>query len=247
MGVRMAWILGMIWLGICPAGATWFVEVESGVAAAGYNDVRIPPDAGTEFSLVDDLEADPTPYVRLRAGTRLGNRHTLFALAAPLRIDSRGTFAEPVSFHGVDFATGIPIDALYRFDSYRLTYRYRLWAAPRVCLELGVTAKVRDAEIRLGGGGAATSKTDTGFVPLLAFAFDWRWTDRAGLKIEGDAAASPGGEGRAEDVFAGVRWAASREVDLLIGYRLLEGGADVETVYNFAMIHYVSLSMRVNL
>ncbi len=247
MGVRLAWILGAVWLGICPASAAWFVEVESGVAVAGYSDVRIPPDGGTEFSLVDDLDADPTPYVRLRAGMRLGDRHTLLALAAPLRIDSQGSFSEPVFFHGVEFATGIPIDALYRFDSYRLTYRYRLWATPRVRLELGVTAKVRDAEIRLEGGGAATSKTDTGFVPLLAFAFDWRWADRAGLTIEGDAAASPGGEGRAEDVFAGVRWAAHPGVDLLLGYRLLEGGADVETVYNFAMIHYPSLGLRVNL
>lgn len=247
MRSRMVWILALVCGGLWPARADGFVEVEGGIAAAGYDDVRIPPDKGTEFSLVDDLEADPTPYGRLRAGARFGDRHTLLALAAPLRIDSRGTFAEPVHFHGVDFAAGTPIDALYRFDSYRLTYRYCVWSAPRARLELGLTAKVRDAEIRLEGGGRATSRTDTGFVPLLAFAFDWRWTPRLGLLIEGDAAAAPGGQGRAEDVLVGLRWAASRSLDLSMGYRLLEGGADVETVYNFALIHYAALGLRVSL
>lgn len=230
-----------------PARAGGFVELEGGVASAGYNTVRIPADTGTEFSLVNDLDADPVAIWRARAAVRLGDRHTALVLVAPLRIESRGTFSRPVHFQDTDFAAGNKIKGFYRFDSYRLTYRYRLWATPRTSLGLGLTAKIRDAEIRLEGGGTQARKTDTGFVPLLAFAFDWRWTPRTGLSIEGDALASPGGQGRAEDVFVSLRWAATERMDLYLGYRLLEGGADVESVYNFALVHYASLAMRVSL
>jgi len=232
--------------GLISARGDVFVEAESGAAFSGYNDVRIPPDTGTEFSLAEELDADPVAFLRLRGGMRFADRHTLLLLAAPLRISFAGHFARPVHYQGVDFAAGEAIEALYRFDSYRVTYRYRLWTTPRARLELGATVKIRDAEIRLEGGGQRARKTDTGFVPLLAFAFDWQWTAGVALSIEGDALASPGGQGRAEDVLVALRLGLSRDLDLLLGYRLLEGGADVETVYNFALVHYASVGIRLH-
>ena len=49
--------------GITPARAAWFVDIESGVAYNGYNDVRIPGDTGTDISLTDELTSDGTPFV----------------------------------------------------------------------------------------------------------------------------------------------------------------------------------------
>ena len=40
------------------AAAQLRVDVEGGVAFSGYNDVQIPGDSGTRFSLTDDLETD---------------------------------------------------------------------------------------------------------------------------------------------------------------------------------------------
>ena len=46
----------------------WRVDVENGAAVTGYNDVRIPGNSGTRFSLTDDLSSDSEYFLRLRAG-----------------------------------------------------------------------------------------------------------------------------------------------------------------------------------
>ena len=53
--------------GAARAQDRWRIDVENGAAISGYNDLRIPGDSGTTFSLTDDLSSDPTYYWRLRA------------------------------------------------------------------------------------------------------------------------------------------------------------------------------------
>jgi hypothetical protein len=48
-------------------------------------------------------------------------------------------------------------------------------------------------------------------------------------------------QGRAEDVFVGARYRASDGLALSAGYRLIEGGADVDEVYTFAAFHHLAL------
>jgi hypothetical protein len=227
--------------------AAGFFDLEIGLASTGYNDIRIPPDDGTEFSLVDDLATDTARYVRLRAGLQLGDRHQLQVLIAPLNLWAEGRADRSIRYQGVDFPAGQRLEALYRFDSYRLTYRYAVLRSARLDLDLGLTAKLRDAEIRLEGGDTAVTKTDTGFVPLLSFALHWRRWKHLTLVLDGDALASPGGQGRAEDIFIGMRWHISPETSLSAGYRILEGGADVEEVYNFTLIHYAAVGLHLSL
>ncbi len=57
--------------------------------------------------------------------------------------------------------------------------------------------------------------------------------------LEGDALASPGGQGRAEDVLLALFYRLNDRLSLKAGYRILEGGADVESVYNFTLLNYV--------
>ena len=218
-----------------------FALVEGGIAWGGYNDVRIPPETGTEFSLTDDLTSDPASFIRLRLGVRLGDRHTLSLLAAPLRISSEGRFDQTVRYQGVDFPAGEEISATYRFDSYRLTYRYSVYQSDRLRADIGLTAKIRDAEIELTTAELQASKTNVGFVPLISFALCWQMADSWNLILDGDALASPGGQGRAEDVFVGMQRALRQGLAIRAGYRILEGGADVDDVYNFALVHYASV------
>jgi tetratricopeptide (TPR) repeat protein len=56
--------------------------------------------------------------------TIFAERHFISALYAPLQLTSRGSVDRSVSFAGASFAPGTPLFATYRFDSYRLTYRY---------------------------------------------------------------------------------------------------------------------------
>lgn len=222
---------------------TPFVDLEAGVIWAGYNDVQVPNPGGTRFSLTRDLDSAAAPYFRARLGVAIG-RHTVFAFFTPVRLDARGDLPKDVSFAGEKFAAGDPVLARHRFDSPRLTYRYGLVRRERLDLDLGVTAKIREAAISLQGRRYA-EKTDTGFVPLLSFRVAWRFTPAVALSLDGDALA--GGPGRAEDVAAALEVRAREGVWVRAGYRILEGGADVAAVYNFALVNHLGAGVRVEL
>lgn len=221
-----------------------FADLETGVAWAGSNDVQIPGDTGTRFSLTDDLEPSAVPYYRVRLGAVLGERHTVFAFYAPLRVVSRGTLARDVVFQGVTFAAGSSVLATYRFDSPRLTYRYGLVRSPRWEVDLGFTAKIRDAAVTLQGDDYA-EKTNTGFVPLVSFRAALRLAPALALVLDGDALAAS--QGRAEDVSLALEARLRDGVHARAGYRILEGGADNDEVYNFALVHFVGAGLRVRL
>jgi hypothetical protein len=222
-----------------PAAATRYtVEVEAGYVIPGYNDVAIPGDTGTRLSLTDDLSADRTAAYRIRVGRTLAERHWIAFLAAPLTAKSEGTPEGDVDYNGAFFPGGERLDATFRFDSYRLVYRYRIIDSPAWRIDLGGAAKIRDAAIRLEGSGVASEKKNTGFVPLLSFAVAWKPADRLRLLADGEALAAP--QGRAEDVLFAVRYEVDRRVALSAGYRFLEGGADNDEVYTFSLFHYLT-------
>ena len=102
-----------------------FVDFEAGPAFPGYNDVRIPGDGGTTFSLTQQLKAPVAPYFRARAGVRIG-RHEIFAFFAPLTIRPTGTVPYDVLFVDAVFPANTFLDATWTFDTYRLTYRYSI-------------------------------------------------------------------------------------------------------------------------
>lgn len=244
MSWSQRWVVAALVLALPRVGAAaapW-AEFEAGAAFAGYNDVRIPGNGGTAISLTDDLESDPAFAWRLRAGATFGGRHDVFLMAAPLRITSSGSVGYAVQFNGTTFPAQAPLAARYRFDSYRLTYRYDFVRRPTLRAGAGITGKIRDAAIRLQNGALVSEKTNTGFVPLIAFLFDWSFAEPLGLRIEGDALAAP--QGRAEDVLFSLRARASRGATCYAGYRILEGGADNDEVYNFALVHYAVAGVR---
>lgn len=226
------------------AAAGFSLDIEGGAASSGYNDVRIPGDEGTDVSFTDDLSPDTVPFWRARLSYEFGERHTISALYAPLEITSSGTLDTDVRFEDVTFAEGTQVDAEYVFNSYRLTYRYEFRPGEDLEFGLGFTAKVRDAAVRIEGGGESEEKTNVGLVPLINFRVAWRLTDAITATMEGDALAAP--QGRAEDVFVGLGYALSDKVELKAGYRILEGGADNDEVYNFALVNYASLGATIS-
>ncbi|MBM3308035.1 MAG: hypothetical protein FJY74_06900 [Candidatus Eisenbacteria bacterium] len=141
------------------------------------------------------------------------------------------------------FPEGTEVEGTYTFNSYRLTYRYTLTEGDRFEAGVGFTAKIRNALIRVEGNGQEAEKKNVGFVPLLNFRLAWSLTDRVGLLLEGDALAAP--QGRAEDVVAAVMVAASDRVRVRLGYRIVEGGADNDEVYTFALLDYASAAVIV--
>jgi hypothetical protein len=78
-----------------------------------------------------------------------------------------------------------------------------------------------------------------GFVPIINFKLAYKFGDKAGILIEGDALGAK--QGRAEDITAALSYQFSDNVGFRAGYRLLEGGTNVDEVYHFALIHYAVL------
>jgi hypothetical protein len=221
-------------------------DVEAGIVATGYNDVRIPGDAGTFLSLSDELSSSAKFFSRLKVGYRIGERHEVLALFAPLEFSYRGVVDRDITFQNEVFLAGTNIDAIYKFNSYRLSYRY-LWVQnPKFHFYAGVTLKVRDANIGLKGLPEQEAvKTDLGVVPLINFYVHWKPTSRFGLLLDGDALAAP--QGRAEDVLVAATFKLTNSFTAKAGYRLLEGGADNATVYTYSMFHYGVIGVIINL
>jgi hypothetical protein len=232
----------------CPSGAeaqrasTWRVELEGGPVWQSYNDVEIPNDGtATRFSLRDLAGAGPWTAGRLYVTWNASGQHSLRALAAPLTIRATGTPTGAVDFAGERYTAGQPTEATYTFDSYRLTYRYRFHEGEATTAWVGFTAKIRDAVTALEQGPVSSRKTNIGFVPLLHLAGDWRIAPRWTASLDVDALA--GGPGRAEDAALELGYDLNDDWALQAGYRMVEGGADVDEVYAFAWLHYGIVSV----
>ncbi len=222
----------LISLGTSTAYAQLELNVETGAALSGYNKVRIPGEGGTFINFAEALEPTPTAFYRLRLSYTINEKHTITALFAPLTIRYNGTFGQELQFFGTNFAATQPLAVRYQFNSYRLTYRYNFPRTKRFQFGVGGTAKIRDAEVEVNG----VTKTNVGFVPLINFRAEWFAKEKLSLVLRGDALVAP--QGRAEDVLLAALFYPSRLVTLKLGYRILEGGADNDEVYNFSLIHY---------
>ena len=75
----------------------------------------------------------------------------------------------------------------------------------------------------------------------MNFALCWKARPPLSVILEGDALAAP--QGRAEDVLAGVTYDLHPGLALKAGYRLLEGGADNDEVYNFTLVNYAAFGL----
>jgi hypothetical protein len=214
------------------------LDFETGAVFTGYNDVRIPGDEGTLFSLKDDLVPKTKPFYRLRLNYTIKSRHTLSLLYAPLEIKSEGSVPNEILFEGVVFDANTQLTGTYKFNSYRFTYRYNIVQKPRFEFGLGFTAKIRDASIDISSPGLTSAKENVGFVPIINFKLLWKIDDKFGLLLDGDALAAS--QGRAEDVLIAATYKASENLGIRAGYRILEGGADNDEVYNFALFNYAS-------
>ena len=217
------------------------LEFEGGLLWAGRADVRIPGDEGTRLSLVDDLDAEGRVYVRGRGTWRPAPRHSLAVTVAPLEFTASGTLPRDTLFADTLFPVGTEADATYRFDSYRLTYRYRVWETRRFRADFGGTIFVRDAEITLEDGEQRGTDSDLGLVPLASFYLAWHPRPAWTVAIDGDALAAP--QGRAIDVRCALQYTVRESLQLGLGYRILEGGADNDSVYTFALLHQLGVSV----
>ena len=218
------------------------VFVEGGLTWQSRNDVRVPNETGTQFSLPDVVGKGPYGVFRAEVSFDINERHGLRFVWAPLEITDNGTLPSDVSFAGTDFATGIDTEANYKFSSYRISYRYRFYDGPTWRWRVGATGFIRDARIALRQQGKYAEDTDIGFVPLIHLRGRARIGESWMFILDFDGLAAS--QGRAFDISPQLAYSVSDLVDVAFGYRVIEGGADVERVYNFAWFNSLVGSIR---
>ena len=217
------------------------IGVETGSVWIARNDVRIPGDDGTRFDAAKLLGSQARAFARFSAHWHIDERHSVHGVYAPLDIIDDGRLVQDALFEGETFRTGAA-QGTYRFNAYKLTYRYTFRDRGRWRWGLGFTGVVRDAKIALRQGELAASNENVGFVPALHLMGRYARDDRWSLTLDADGLA--GGPGRLLDlalklnVNLGPNWQVSG------GYRTLEGGADTDKVYNFAWLNYAAIDIR---
>ncbi len=229
------------------AQSSLMIDTDLGLAFPGYNDVQIPndDDIHTRFSLKDDLSLDPVVSARLVLHYNINPRHRVSLLVAPLKLSPEGRFDREIIFQNKTFVAGEEIKAVYRFDSYRLQYKYIFPEPKWMIRSVGASLKVRDAEISLASSSQKASKLNTGLVPLLSLEAGYRINEKLDAVLEAEGLGSP--FGRAEDIYLGIIYDLHEKIGLKAGYRFLEGGSDGDEVYTFALIQYAVLGFRIRL
>ena len=214
------------------AYARWDFDIGTGAVFSGYNDVRIPNRSGTDISLSEELETEPDYFLTVRITHSIDNKHNLSVFAAPLRLTANGKVNKTVKFEGEEFSANIPLTAVYRFDSYRLTYRYDFHRGRNFQAGFGFTAKIRDASISLKDGGKSSEKKNVGFVPLINFRAQWILSNRLSILLDGDAL-GPGEEGWGQLRLEEPAGARARQRIVLRSYSPVETFAGARVVEPF--------------
>lgn len=135
------------------ASAEFVTSIQGAAVYSGRNDIALPGDTGSRFSFSDDLDSGIVFSPRIEAGYEFNHRHYIGFMASTLRLDADGTLDRDIYFDNKLFAAGTKVNAEYRFDSYRATYRYYFLSNEKLKFGAGITGKIRDAEISLEGGG----------------------------------------------------------------------------------------------
>jgi hypothetical protein len=197
---------------------------------------------GTLFSLKNDFQTPISPFFRLRVGYLSNEKNHFSILYAPLNISVTGTLAKDILFDGNNFKADIPIEAVYKFNSYRFTYNRRIINKDKFKFGLGLSAKIRDAEVSLKNRELLSENFSVGFVPLFNLLLNWNISQKLGVDFFGDGIAAS--KGRAIDFSLSGRYNLTKNLQGNLGYRMLEGGANGTNRYNFILVHFISAGLN---
>lgn len=219
------------------------LEAETGGLWFSRNRTQIPSDTGTRFDLDDLTGSGPDGYLRLSASYRFSPQHSLRLTYAPIRASGNRMLDADVRFADADFTADAPVKGAYRFDTYRLTYRWTFHNSDSWDFGVGASVLLRDAKIQLQQGNTIRTDDDIGAVPLLHLYGARHLSPSTSLVLDIEGAAAP--QGRAIDASLTLRHTLPSGWQVFAGYRTLEGGADNSNVYTFAWVHFATVGLGV--
>jgi len=218
------------------------LTLETGTAWQFRNDVNIPNENNNSRFDFSNFRNGPFFHHRIESLFKLTGRHNLRLVYAPLSLSVKGGLNKDINFNDVAFSSSQDVRVNYKFNSYRLGYVYNWLKKTKHKLNVGLTIKMREADIRVSQGTLSTNYDNIGLVPLLYFSYQYNLTEDWFLFTNADFAASS--QGRAFDYTLKVRKKLNDNYFLSLGYRVLEGGADTDEVFTFSLFHYAVLDLH---
>ena len=202
-----------------------------------FNYFSLPPKSGNRLDLPEGKGGNTS---RLFVEIGNGGASSWTILYSPLTVNYSFVADKNFEFNGKNYTQGLGTQVSYKFNSYRLGYRRNFYFT-RVKLWFGGLLKVRDANLCVTQNNEQNCYDNVGPVPLLNVGakFIIIGTLYGEVNVDGLAAK----QGSAYDVVADIGMKITG-VDLLFGGRLLGGGAENETLENFAQFSYLRLGVK---
>ena len=218
------------------------LNLELGSAQNSYNQVKIDGENGTLFNLRPALNS--SDYYRVSFIHKFKSSNGVRFLYAPLKFSGEKKFSKDIYFNGEFFSSNQKTEAQYQFNSYRATYFREIISQKNLLLRVGGTIKVRDAFIELKQSDRTKARKSTGIVPLVYAYSKYKFENNFLVTLDFDGLIAP--QGRAFDVGLMLGYYFNPTFQIDVGYRMLEGGADNEKVYNFSQINYLFTAVQLN-
>jgi hypothetical protein len=149
---------------------------------------------GTYFDYVKEGGQDVLfPFLRLSADVDVKKRNTFVLLYQPLEIFTQTTMQRDVTWDGVVFPAGTPVDLRYGFSFWRGSWMYDLKPGPEREIAIGGSLQIRNANIEATSvdGTLRSVNRDVGPVPTIKTRMRFPLKNEGWIGGEVDAAWAP--------------------------------------------------------
>ncbi len=211
------------------------LHIETASTNVSYNYFSLPNES--EANRVDLPKKDSNISYRLFYEKNYG-RWSWTLLYAPLSINDTFTSEKGFKFNNTNFTAGQMTSVKYVFNSYRLGYRRNYYYGGSR-LYYGALIKIRDAEICITQNTSKDCYDNIGPVPLLNVGVELNFKNIY-LASNIDGLWSSRGSAYDANLELGLNL---RLFKLATGIRVLGGGADNETLVNFAQFQSAYLKL----
>lgn len=210
------------------------LSLELSNVSTQYNYFELP---NSQSNRVDLPNSESLLGVRLTGFFTTKNNNKIYFLVAPFTARYNFESTKSFTFNDTIFSQGVDTKVSYKFNSYRIGY---FWAHTFNNIELwyGGSLKIRDAFIKVSQSSTSDKFTNIGIVPLLGFGFEAHLWQSFALYHHTDALGSS--QGSAYDSQLDLRFYLSASSVLSVGGRILGGGAENDTLENFAQFTYIT-------
>jgi hypothetical protein len=248
-----------------PPIVEWYLGAELGFLVVASHVIQLSND-GSRFDYRKDGGQDVLfPFFRLTTDLKFKGRHTIVFLYQPLKLTGETVLAEDTVFDDIVFPGGTPLDSVYGFPFWRISYLYDFLRRAGDEVSLGFSLQIRNATITFtsADGALRADRRDVGPVPTLKFRGRWGFDNGVfwGTEIDGMYAPVSVINGSDEEITGAILDASLRvgydftdRVAAFLNIRYLGGGAvgtesnptPPSDGYTKNWLHFVTVSLGVD-